>query len=80
MRRATSAIRTSIRRLTLSLAVLTGHTVRIANVFPALAGFAMVSWGAAMVYVPAGWMLGGLSLLWIGSEINAAPPIPPRGD
>lgn len=83
MRRATSAIRTLTRRLTLSLATLTGHTVRIANaaapVAPALAGFGLVSWGAAMIYTPAGWIAGGLSLLLIGREINQGPQ-PPKAD
>jgi hypothetical protein len=66
MDRAKSAMRT----LTLQFASLAGHTVRIANVLPGLAGAAMVSWGAAMIYTPVGWMLGGTSLLYFGYEEN----------
>lgn len=83
MSRATSVIRTLTRRLGLSFAPIAGHTVRIANsvapVLPALAGFSLVSWGAAMIYSPAGWITGGLALLAIAREINAAPK-PPRGE
>jgi hypothetical protein len=70
MRRAPSAIRTLTRRLTLYSATIAGHTVRKANVLPGLAGAAMVSWGAAMIYTPAGWMLGGVMLCAIGYEVN----------
>lgn len=74
-----TGFRTLTRRLTLSLAAAAGHTVRYANVAPALAGFALVSWGAAMIYVPAGWIAGGCSLLLIGRELNAAPASAQRG-
>lgn len=67
MKRAKSAIRT----LTLHFASLAGHTVRIANVLPGLAGAAMVSWGAAMIYTPAGWITGGIALLIFGYEGNS---------
>lgn len=67
MRRALSAIRT----LTLKTATLAGHTVRIANVLPGVAGAAMVSWGAAMIYTPAGWIAGGVFLLGAGFEFNS---------
>lgn len=70
MRRATSAIRTLTRRLALYSATIAGHTVRKANVLPGLAGAAMVSWGAAMIYTPVGWMLGGVFLLAFGYEEN----------
>jgi len=81
MRRATSAIRTFTRRLSLSFATVAGHTVRIANVAPSLAGFSLVSWGAAMIYVPAGWITGGIALLIIGRELNATPkPARPGGE
>lgn len=70
MDRAKSAIRT----LTLHFATSAGHTVRIANrtagVLPGLAGAAMVSWGAAMIYTPAGWILGGGFILAAGFENN----------
>jgi hypothetical protein len=82
MSRATSVIRTLARRLGLSLAAPAGHTVRIANrlapVVPALAGFSLVSWGAAMIYTPAGWIAGGLSLLVLGWDLNRAPVAPQR--
>jgi hypothetical protein len=80
MRRATSGIRTLTRRLALSFASLAGHTVRIANVIPALAGFAMLSWGVAMIYTPAGWIAGGACLLAIGRELNAVPKPPSGGE
>jgi hypothetical protein len=80
MKRQLSAFRTLTRRLGLSLAGLAGHTVRYANVAPALAGFALMSWGAAMIYVPAGWICGGASLLLIGRELNAAPAAPRGGE
>lgn len=85
MRRATSVFRTLTRRLTLSLATIAGHTVRIANqigtLLIALAGFSIVSWGVAMIYTPAGWICGGLSLLAIAFDANRVPaaPKPPRG-
>jgi hypothetical protein len=80
MRRATSGIRTLTRRLSLSLATTAGHTVRIANraapVLPSLAGFGLVSWGAAMIYTPAGWITGGVSLLILGWDLNRTPVAP----
>ena len=63
----------AIRRLPLQLAAILGHTVRIANVLPGLAGAAMASWGVAMIYTPAGWITGGIALLAFGREINAVP-------
>lgn len=67
-----------IRKLPLHLAALLGHTVRIANVLPGLAGAAMTSWGAAMIYTPAGWMLGGGALLAFGYEVNSRRGRGPR--
>ena len=76
MKRPTSVIRTPA----LYLASLIGHTVRIANVLPGLAGAAMVSWGASMIYEPAGWVAGGAFLLAFGFENNAKKaPKPPAG-
>jgi threonine/homoserine/homoserine lactone efflux protein len=43
---------------------------------PGLAGAAMVAYGVALVYLPAGVVAGGLFLLWFGSEINRAPTPP----
>jgi hypothetical protein len=68
MTRPTSVYRT----LTLRIATLAGHTVRIAHTLLALAGAAIVSWGAAMIYTPAGWILGGGFLLWAASELSSA--------
>ena len=36
----------------------------------------MASWGAAMIYTPAGWIAGGVALLWFGREINGMPSTP----
>jgi hypothetical protein len=47
---------------------------------PGLAGAAMASWGASMVYGPAGWILGGTFLLWIGNDLNASATPPPAGE
>jgi len=59
------------RSLTLHLAALAGHTVRIAHTLFGAAGACLVSWGAAMIYVPAGWICGGGFLLWIANELAA---------
>lgn len=62
---------------------LVRHTVRIANVLPGLAGAAMASWGASMIYEPAGWITGGIALLIFAREINGVPkapkPVPRHG-
>jgi hypothetical protein len=68
MKRLTSGY----RALTLQAAVLAGHTVRIAHSLIGLAGAALVSWGAAMIYVPAGWIAGGAFLLWLATELAGA--------
>jgi len=66
-----------LRRSLLFLASAAGYSWRIARrpvrYLPELAGFGLVSWGAAMVYLPAGVIVAGLSLLVIGSQID-----PPR--
>lgn len=76
MKRRLSDFRTFTRRVALAVADFAGHTARYANVAPALAGFALVSWGAAMIYVPAGWIAGGISLLLIARDVNSGPPAP----
>lgn len=53
------------------LGAILRYPVRIANTLPGLAGAAMVSWGAAMIYTPAGWITGGAFLLAFGFENNA---------
>lgn len=65
MKRLTSVIRTSA----LLGAAIAGHTVRIAHTLLALAGAAMVSWGVAMIYIPAGWITGGLFLCGFAYEL-----------
>lgn len=59
--------------LLLLSASITGHTVRIAHsVVVGLTGAALVSWGAAMIYTPAGWIAGGGFLLWLANDLSAA--------
>ena len=72
MSRATSVMRTLTRRLSLLGWNLAVHTVRIAHTLISLAGAAIVSWGASMIYTPAGWIVGGGFVLWLGSELSAA--------
>lgn len=47
-----------------------GHILRALPTFPGFAGAAMVSYGAAMIYRPAGVIAGGAFLLWFGTELN----------
>lgn len=69
MKRAASVIRT----LLLLTAPIAGHTVRIAHsLVVGLAGAAMVSWGVAMIYIPAGWISGGVFLLWVANDLSTA--------
>ena len=65
MRHLLSAIRT----IALVLARPAGHTVRIAHILPGMAGAAMVSYGAAMIYTPAGVIIGGGFLLLLDRQI-----------
>lgn len=60
----------AIRTLPLSMVAFAGHTVRIAHSLVGLAGAAMVSWGASMIYSPAGWITGGCALLWAANELS----------
>lgn len=46
----------------------------------ALAGFSLVSWGVAMYSTPAGWIVGGVSLLTIAYDANRVPAAPKRRD
>jgi len=71
MDRAKSVIRTLTRRLRLLGWDLAVHTVRIAHTLISLAGAAIISWGASMIYSPAGWIIGGGFVLWLGSELSA---------
>jgi hypothetical protein len=63
----------AIRTLPLQIAALAGHTVRIAHALPGLAGAAMVSWGAAMVYEPAGLIVGGAFMLLLDRQTAVMP-------
>ena len=53
-----------------------GPVYRRLPLVPGLAGAGMVSWGAALVYVPAGVILGGVFLLAMDRQIKLGP----RGD
>lgn len=50
-----------------ALAAAAGHTLRIsrsaARYVPGCAGAGLISWGASMVYLPAGVIVGGAFLL-----------------
>lgn len=48
---------------------LTGRVLRVAPTVPGLAGAAMVAYGAAMVYRPAGVIAGGAFLLLLDRRI-----------
>jgi hypothetical protein len=60
-------------RAALGLAAACGYAVhqarRPARFLPELAGLGLVSWGAAMVYTPAGVIAAGISLILVGSRI-----------
>lgn len=63
------AIRTSV----LSLASAAGYSWNIARrparFLPALAGLGLISWGAAMIYLPAGLITAGLLLVLVDTRI-----------
>ena len=40
-----------------------------ATMVPALAGLALISFGVALIYLPAGFIVGGLCLLWIDARL-----------
>ena len=48
---------------------LIGYARRRVPLLPGLSGAALVAWGAAQVYTPAGWMAGGVFLLLIDRQI-----------
>lgn len=60
------------------LAAAAGHTLRIsrsaARYVPGWAGAGLVSWGASMIYLPAGVIVGGLFLLAADALIPARRP------
>lgn len=58
------------RRIALAAAGVAGTAVGWSRLAPSLAGAAMVSLGASMVYTPAGVVIGGAFLLWIGTELQ----------
>lgn len=49
---------------------LTGRLLMTLPTVPGLAGSAMASYGAALIYRPAGFIAGGAFLLWLGTELN----------
>jgi hypothetical protein len=65
-----------LSRAALRAATISGYAVRIARrparLLPGLAGLGLISWGAAMIYLPAGLIVAGLSLLAIDRQI---PPV-----
>jgi hypothetical protein len=78
---AISHARPTVTRLWLAAAgraaVAMGAAIRVsrrpARMVPGMAGAGLVAYGAALVYPPAGFIVGGLFLLWFGSEINRLP-------
>ena len=61
-------------QITGALAAGVGHVIGFARVrsrlLPGLAGAAGVCWGAALVYLPAGVILGGVFLLAMDRQIK----------
>lgn len=62
------------RRALLGLADLGGYAVRAARrparFLPAVCGFGVVSWGVGMIYVPAGVIAAGVSILLLVADNN----------
>lgn len=62
-----------LRRMALGLAAACGYAVhqarRPARFLPELAGLGIVSWGVAMIYLPAGVIAAGVSLILVGARI-----------
>jgi hypothetical protein len=59
--------------LVVTVGKVIGLARRRSNLLPGLAGAALVAWGAAQVYAPAGWILGGVFLLMADRQINLRP-------
>lgn len=63
----------AIRAAVMAVATVAGHTVRVyrsvGRYLPGLFGAGFVSWGAAMVYIPAGFIVGGVLLLALDQQI-----------
>lgn len=64
------SLRKRLRGVALAAAGPAGAMVGWSRIAPSLAGAAMVSLGAAMIYSPAGVIAGGGFLLWIGTELQ----------
>jgi hypothetical protein len=66
----------AVRTFVLFAAGVAGHTWSIVRrpvrFLPELAGLGLISRGAAMIYLPAGYVVAGLCLLLVGSRIPAA--------
>ena len=63
-----------IRTGVLGLASACGYAVRQARrparLLPGLAGAVLISWGAAMIYTPAGFLVAGALLLLVDRSIE----------
>lgn len=59
--------------LLIGLGHVIGFAKRRSAFLPGLAGAALVSWGAALVYLPAGVILGGVFLLAMDRQIKLGP-------
>ena len=44
-------------------------TPKIAYSIPALGGLALIAYGVALISLPAGIIVGGLSLIWLDSRL-----------
>lgn len=71
------AIRAALSSLLAAVAVATGHAMRLVGrafaFAPGIAAACVVSWGAAQIYTPAGWIAGGLFLLAADRQIKLRP-------
>lgn len=58
----------------LGLADLCGYAIRTARrparFLPGLAGLGLIDWGAVMIYMPAGLIVTGVSLLLLDAQIS----------
>jgi hypothetical protein len=67
-------VKNKIRTSVLGLAGAAGYAIakarRPARLLPGLAGAVLLSWGAAMIYAPAGLIAAGLMLLVIDRTIE----------
>ena len=66
---------TKIRTLVLGLADACGYAIsksrRPARFLPGIAGLGVVSWGVGMIYLPAGVIAAGASILLLVADHNS---------